>query len=173
MTMLTTTLRRGLLMLLIGATGGAVWSWMRSRGAAGSSATAPEWPPLTTVGGVTAGPAVVDTSTTIVTPTESDPDPDDVTPGTQTSGSNTTTTTTTSIVNALIDAPEARSDQAAGTWQSPNDDGSCPDTHPIKANDNSGIYHVPGGRFYDRTKAERCYRSEAAAEADGYRRAKS
>ena len=41
---------------------------------------------------------------------------------------------------------------------------------PIKANDNSGIFHVPGGRFYDRTVPERCYAERRDAEADGYRR---
>jgi hypothetical protein len=51
-------------------------------------------------------------------------------------------------------------------------EGGCPLTHPVKANDNSGIFHVPGGRFYERTQAERCYRDAAAAEADGYRAAK-
>jgi hypothetical protein len=50
--------------------------------------------------------------------------------------------------------------------------GVCPVDHPVKANDNSGIYHVPGGRFYERTTAERCYVDAAAAEADGYRAAK-
>ena len=52
-------------------------------------------------------------------------------------------------------------------------DGGCPDGYPIKANTNSGIYHVPGGRFYERTRAERCYAHTADAEADGYRRAKA
>jgi hypothetical protein len=52
-------------------------------------------------------------------------------------------------------------------------DGACPDGFPIKANDNSGIYHVPGGRFYERTRPERCYPTAEAAEADGYRRSKS
>ena len=51
-------------------------------------------------------------------------------------------------------------------------DGGCPLTHPVKANGNSGIYHVPGGQFYERTRAERCYVDAAAAEADGYRAAK-
>jgi len=45
-------------------------------------------------------------------------------------------------------------------------------THPVKVNANSGIYHVPGGQFYERTKAERCYVDAAAAEADGYRAAR-
>ncbi len=58
-------------------------------------------------------------------------------------------------------------------WVEPLDDGSCPSGHPIKANDSSGIYHVPGGRFYDRTVAVRCYASPEAASADGYRAAKA
>ncbi len=52
-------------------------------------------------------------------------------------------------------------------------DGQCPDGYPIKANDNSGIFHVPGGRFYERTVPERCYADAHDAEADGYRRAKA
>ena len=44
---------------------------------------------------------------------------------------------------------------------------------PVKANDNSGIFHVPGGRFYDRTVAERCYANADDAVADGYRPAKA
>lgn len=58
------------------------------------------------------------------------------------------------------------------TWVAPDDGGGCPLTHPVKANANSGIFHVPGGQFYDRTRAERCYVDAAAAEADGYRAAK-
>ena len=50
---------------------------------------------------------------------------------------------------------------------------ACPSGYPIKGNANSRIYHVPGGRFYDRTVPERCYASAADAEADGYRAAKS
>ena len=58
------------------------------------------------------------------------------------------------------------------TWVAPVD-GACPDGYPVKANDNSGIYHVPGGRFYDRTVAERCYADADDALADGYRPAKT
>jgi hypothetical protein len=43
----------------------------------------------------------------------------------------------------------------------------------VKLNLQSGIFHVPGGRFYDRTVPGRCYTSAEAAEADGYRRAKA
>ena len=57
-------------------------------------------------------------------------------------------------------------------WVAPVD-GQCPDGYPIKANDNSGIFHVPGGRFYARTVPERCYAAAEDAAADGYRQAKA
>ncbi len=57
-------------------------------------------------------------------------------------------------------------------WAEPLD-GRCPPGYPIKGNDNSGIYHVPGGRFYERTVPDRCYADEDDAQADGYRRAKA
>ena len=59
------------------------------------------------------------------------------------------------------------------TWVAGNDDGSTPDGHPVKAKESSGIFHVPGGRFYDRTKPDRCYPTAAAAQADGYRQSKT
>ncbi len=59
------------------------------------------------------------------------------------------------------------------TWLPANDDGSVPDGHPIKAKESSGIFHAPGGRFYERTKPDRCYPTAEAAEADGYRRSKT
>lgn len=54
----------------------------------------------------------------------------------------------------------------------PNDDGSCPVTHPIKGKSSSGIYHVPGGANYERTHADRCYVDENEALRDGLRRSK-
>ncbi len=68
-----------------------------------------------------------------------------------------------------IESPLA---EPAGAWVAPLEDGSCPVSHPVKANANSGIFHEPGGRFYARTRAERCYVDAAAAAADGYRPAK-
>ena len=59
----------------------------------------------------------------------------------------------------------------APTWTEPVD-GGCPAGYPVKVAA-SGIFHVPGGRSYDRTTAVRCYLDAAAAEADGYRRAKA
>jgi hypothetical protein len=51
--------------------------------------------------------------------------------------------------------------------------GACPASHPVKANTKSGIYHVPGGRSYERTTPDRCYATPEEAERDGYRRAKA
>ena len=72
-------------------------------------------------------------------------------------------------------APETTdvTSEAGPEWVTAATDGSCPPSHPIKANEKSGIFHVPGGRFYERTKAQRCYQSADAAVADGYRQAKS
>jgi hypothetical protein len=58
------------------------------------------------------------------------------------------------------------------SWVEPVD-GACPTSHPVKTNASSGIFHVPGGRSYERTKPERCYSTPEAAAADGYRPAKA
>jgi hypothetical protein len=68
-------------------------------------------------------------------------------------------------------APVRAPDPAPG-WRAAAGD-SCPDGYPVKVNVKSGIFHVPGGRFYDRIHADRCYGSAADAEADGYRASKS
>jgi hypothetical protein len=59
-------------------------------------------------------------------------------------------------------------DTANGVWVAPVD-GACPASHPIKAKLSSGIFHVPGGQNYDRTKPDRCYRDADAAVEDGLR----
>jgi hypothetical protein len=61
---------------------------------------------------------------------------------------------------------------AVAPWAEPNDDGSCPVTHPIKGKLGSGIYHSPGGANYERTHPDRCYVDEDAALRDGLRRSK-
>lgn len=81
--------------------------------------------------------------------------------------------TSTGATDTSSIAPDTASDAVTDLWLLPAPDGSCPDSHLIKANGNSGIFHVPGGRFYDRTKAERCYATAADAVTDGYRPAKA
>jgi hypothetical protein len=71
-----------------------------------------------------------------------------------------------------VPATHTRAADPAQRWVLPID-GDCPPGYPLKANDNSGIYHSPGGRFYDRTVAERCYANAHDAIADGYRAAKA
>ncbi|MFE5407279.1 cell wall-binding repeat-containing protein [Microbacterium sp. NPDC056569] len=53
---------------------------------------------------------------------------------------------------------------------SPIDTWTCPSWAPIKGNADSGIYHVPGGQYYDATNPEECFTTETAAQAAGYRR---
>ena len=105
------------------------------------------WPPLDE-------PAETPTSTRLATPLTLAEEPPETTDEPEPTGS----------------ADEAEAEPAAG-WVDPVD-GVCPASHPVKGNADSGIYHVPGGTFYDRTTPERCYVSAEAAEADGFRRAK-
>jgi hypothetical protein len=51
-------------------------------------------------------------------------------------------------------------------------DGVCPTSHPVKGKLASGIFHEPGGRNYERTRADRCYIDADAAESDGLRPSK-
>jgi hypothetical protein len=143
MASLLTVLRRILWLVALAAAGGLVYGWWRDRSTP-APAEPPAWPPLEPEGAPTTG---------------TERPADGPAPA--------------SIVNALVDTPDARSGAGDGArWVEPNEDGSCPEGFPIKANDNSGIFHVPGGRFYDRTKPERCYADPDAAVADGYRRSK-
>jgi len=70
-----------------------------------------------------------------------------------------------------VPVPAAPEPLGPPTWVAPTD-GTCPATHPVKAKLRSGIFHVPGGEFHDRTVPDRCYADAAAAEADGLRAAK-
>lgn len=67
---------------------------------------------------------------------------------------------------------EPSPDGETANWTAPTRD-ECDPAHPIKVNINSGIYHMPGGRFYERMVPDRCYANEENAIADGYRAAKS
>jgi hypothetical protein len=58
------------------------------------------------------------------------------------------------------------------TWVRPDGEGEVPDSHPVKAKVSSRVYRVPGMATYDQTKADRCYATPEAAEADGFTKAK-
>ena len=49
-----------------------------------------------------------------------------------------------------------------------NEDESAPDGYDIKGNADSGLYHVPGSRFYNQTVAEFWFASAEDAEAAGF-----
>jgi hypothetical protein len=59
------------------------------------------------------------------------------------------------------------------TWVPSPSDGTPPEGFPVKVKVSSGIFHVPGGRFYDRTNPDRWYATADAAQADGYRQSKT
>ncbi len=52
-----------------------------------------------------------------------------------------------------------------------NSDGSCPETHPVKAARIGKTYHLKDDPSYSRVPAEECFISEADAQAAGYRHA--
>lgn len=76
------------------------------------------------------------------------------------------------VAGTPAEEAEETADEDTTAWSAPEADGSCPDGFPVKAKLSSQIFHVPGGLSYERTRPDRCYRDEAAAEADGLRRAK-
>lgn len=156
-------LRRTLTLALVGGAGYAGWVWWARREPA-IEAAAPEWPPINPPGEAPS----------------TEPDPPTAAASQPAPTATPNAPSTDSSVPAA--APEHSASGSAAqpllgggdrAWVEPAEDGSCPTDFPIKANDNSGIFHVPGGRFYDRTGPERCYRNPVDAIADGYRQAKS
>ena len=68
-------------------------------------------------------------------------------------------------------APAADGGFAAGEYAGsvlPDDDGNGPDSHPIKGNADSKLYHTPESRYYKVTKAEVWFDTEENAEAAGF-----
>ena len=143
MTPIGTALRRTVLLTLLALGAGAALSWWRSQARTPVPAQPPHWPEW---------PARADAT------------------------DNSGATAAANAANATAAAAatgDAASAAAEPAWLPANEDGSTPAGHPVKVKESSGIFHVPGGRFYDRTKPDRCYPTAAAAEADGYRRSKT
>lgn len=146
-----TSLRRLFWLSALGAAGFAAWSWWQ-RDRASTPAAVPEWPPLDE-------PLESDDGSTPVGDTAATHPAEDPSP-----------TIDTDMSDRFRGEPPA--EPVEGRWVRPVD-GECPEGYPVKANGSSMIYHVPGGRFYDRTVPERCYSSPDLAAADGYRAAKA
>jgi hypothetical protein len=140
-------LRRFLLLGLLGGGGYAGYTAWKRKTAEGAS-SAPSWPPFEST-----APMASQTATTQPFTAPAHP-------------AGQAAPTAVAAINDVSRGP------AEARWVAPVD-GQCPEGYPIKANDNSGIFHVIGGRFYARTVPERCYASAADAEVDGYRPAKA
>ncbi len=72
--------------------------------------------------------------------------------------------------SASASAPADSSASAApagGGAVAPVSEDDCPSNAPIKGNQ-SGLYHVPGGSYYDVTNPEECFATTQDAEAAGY-----
>lgn len=64
-------------------------------------------------------------------------------------------------------ADDTAAELPAGAVEAP-EDGSVPEDHPIKANQSSMKFHVPGGRYYDITNADFFFDTVESAEAAGF-----
>jgi large subunit ribosomal protein L4 len=73
---------------------------------------------------------------------------------------------------ALVDAAASEIASAAADLPKgavgPSADGSAPEGYEIKGNADSGLYHVPGSSFYNRTVAEFWFATAEDAEAAGF-----
>lgn len=147
-------LRFALLLALLGGAGAFLYK-QRLGAAAAAPATAPQWPPLRE-DQPPAAPSFAAARHDVA------------------SSESSATTAAAAAPIVTTNEPTTTGVDAAATqrWVPPVD-GGCPDGYPVKANDNSGIFHVPGGRFYARTVPERCYATADDAIADGYRAAKA
>ena len=69
-----------------------------------------------------------------------------------------------------VDEPAAAAEEAphGPGSHAPLEDDDQPEGFPIKGNADSMLYHLPGSRFYNQTKAEVWFATEADAEAAGF-----
>ena len=59
-----------------------------------------------------------------------------------------------------------------GSWPLAGDQHPCPQSRPVKGNEDSMIAHEPGDRYYNVTNPEQCFATMSDAEAAGFRPAK-
>ena len=59
-----------------------------------------------------------------------------------------------------------------GSWPQAGDQYPCPQSRPVKGNEDSMIAHEPSDRYYNVTKPEQCFATMSDAEAAGFRPAK-
>jgi len=71
------------------------------------------------------------------------------------------------VEEAAPKTADAKADLPAGA-HAPIESGEAPRGYKIKGNADSGLYHVPGSAFYDRTVAEIWFKTAEDAEAAGF-----
>jgi large subunit ribosomal protein L17 len=85
--------------------------------------------------------------------------------------------TETETETAAAPAEDTAGEESTSTAEAPYGEGShgplddpteAPEGFPIKGNEDSKLYHVPGSSHYDRTEAEVWFASAEAAEAAGF-----
>jgi micrococcal nuclease len=69
--------------------------------------------------------------------------------------------------SATAPATASASPAAGGGAVPPISEDHCPSNAPIKGNESSGIYHMPGDAYYDATYPEVCFAAPQDAEAAG------
>jgi large subunit ribosomal protein L22 len=80
------------------------------------------------------------------------------------------------VVDESVPGTDLVAEHVPGTYQAgewagsvvADEDGNGPDTHPIKGNQDSMLYHTPESRYYKVTKAEVWFDTEEHAEAAGF-----
>jgi hypothetical protein len=150
------TIRKLLILMIIGAAGAAVFR-SRRRSHAAPAAPSTEWPPFEArTGAAHNGSADADSGAA----------------KTGAIGAMAAEAEETHVGHAAGDQSGEQASDDSREWVVAVD-GACPTGYPIKVNPASGIFHVPGGRSYERTVPQRCYASAEAAERDGYRQAKA
>jgi micrococcal nuclease len=81
-------------------------------------------------------------------------------------------TTADEPASATSGSTATSSAKPSGGGVPPVSEERCPPSAPIKGNEDSGIYHMPGDAYYDATHPEECFATPQDAEAAGYRAAK-
>ncbi|MDP9410034.1 MAG: thermonuclease family protein, partial [Actinomycetota bacterium] len=85
------------------------------------------------------------------------------------SASASASATASAEASASAGSSATASPAAGGQAVPPISEDDCPLNARIKGNASSGIYHVPGGAYYDETDPEECFATPRDAEAAGYR----
>ena len=69
--------------------------------------------------------------------------------------------------------PSGTSAATTGSWPLAGDKHPCPQSRPVKGNEDSMIAHQPGDRYYGVTNPEQCFTTMGDAEAAGFRPARA